>query len=134
MLQAKRASSCDTFGVQIEADHLTTRRTQQLSGDLADETEADHRDALAQLRAGSSYTLQRDRADGRRGGEIDRAPGRHATHKVSFHADEIGVVRLPRARARHQIAGRQIADAFTHGDHFARRGIADVPSLRIQLV
>ena len=59
--------------------------------------------------------------------------GRHAAHQVSLHRDPIGVIGLAGAGAGDQIARREIGDAFADGNHFAGRGVADAPSLRIEL-
>ena len=71
--QAARA--LDSRGIQIEADHVAAGRAQQLRGDLADQAETEHRDALAELRRRAAHALQRNRADRGRRREAHGAAG-----------------------------------------------------------
>ncbi len=127
------ARALDALRIEIEAEHPAAVGLQQLHRDLADQAETDHGDDVAELRRRAAHALQRDRADRRRRGRAQRHAGRNAADQVALHDDPVGVIGLAGARAGDQIAGREIGDAFTDGDHFAGRGIADAPALRVQL-
>ena len=119
-VEAERERPLDARGLEIQTDHPAPRGLEQLHGDLADEAEADHADALAQLRRRATHALQRDGADGRRRGLLQIAPGRDAAHQISRHVDVFRVRRLPGPGGRHQIAGREIGDAVADRHDFAR--------------
>ena len=115
--QAARA--VHSSGIQIEADDVAARRAQQLRGQLPDEAQTEHGDSLADLRRRPADALQRNGADRRRRRETHGAQGRNAAHEIAFDRHVIGMVCLPRARARHEIARRQIIDSVADRDDFA---------------
>ena len=92
----------------------TTRqpgREQEPHRELADEAEPDHADALADLRLGLAHAVQRDRADRRVGGVVERDALRDLRDEVLRHGDDLGVVRPAAAAAGDAVARRDALDA-----------------------
>ena len=128
---AERLRARDATAIEIETDHVAPGSTQQLRRDLADHPEAEHADALAELRRGAADALHGDRAERRRCRDLRVAARRHAADEIARHVDVVGVVGLPGAGARDQVAGGEIGDAVANGHDFAGSRISNRPPLDI---
>ena len=133
VLHAQAARAIHSSGIQIEADDVAAGRAQELRGNLPDEAQTEHRDSFPELRRRPAHALERNGADRRRRPEAHGAKRRNAAHEIAFDRHVVGMVCLPRARARHEIARRQVVDSLADRDDFAGGRIADAPSLFAEL-
>src|SRR5262249_53538547 len=132
-VHAQLSGARDASWIEIEAEDLAAGGAQQLDGDLADETKAEHGDAVAELRRRAAHALERDRSDRRGCRRAARTASRPAAYELALHADEVRVVGLAGPGAGHEIARRQIRDAGANGDHFAGDRVAHTPPLLVEL-
>src|SRR5205085_10647465 len=108
----------------------TAVRLQELRGELADESESDDDDRLAQRRLRESHALKRNRAERRESAALKiNAVGQHRA-KVFRHGQQFGVRSIARARARHSVARAKLLHALADLDDYACGAVAE----RVRLV
>ena len=67
----------------VDPDHLAATRTEDATGQLADEAEADHTDPLTDLRRRLANTLKGNAADGRERATLERNGVRKVNGQVA---------------------------------------------------
>ena len=132
-VHAEAARALDASRIEIEADDIAAGRAQQLRRDLADQSEAEDGDPLAELRRRPAHPCIAIAPTVVDAASVHRTARRNTADEIALHADVVGVIGLAGAGARDQIAGREIVDARADADDLARRRIAGIPSLRVEL-
>ncbi len=108
LVEAERRRPLDAVGPHVDADRHGAGGAQHLHGDLAEQAEAEHRDAVAEADLRAPHALQRDRAERAEGGLLERDAVRDARHQVARHDVDAGVVRVAGAGAGHAVADVQV--------------------------
>ena len=105
------SSQLDELRREVDPDDAAAGGAQDLGGELADQPQPDHRDALAEADVGLTHAVQRDAADRGEGRlrEVDPLGNRHA--EVRRDVVDLGVDGVVAAAARNAIAGLKVADA-----------------------
>ena len=123
-IRSKLEGQGDLSVVEIDAEHLAARRPQELRRDLADQSEADDGESLAERRRRRSDALERDRTNREEGGRvIADAVG---NLRAEFLGNEVHfrVVRHLRARAGNPVADGDSGDALPHRNYTTGAAVA----------
>ena len=111
--------------VEVDADDRAAGRAQQHASDLADEAEADDRDAFAQAHVGLTNPVHRDRSDGCERAVLEAERVRQPDAEVARHVIDLGVDGVVRSPAGDAVPGGQVADQCARAENDARGRVAE---------
>ena len=122
-VEPERLGQPDALAVEIGSHHPASVGFQKLTGQLAEQSQADDDEALAQRRGGPADSLQSNspKSHGAGRGEVDVVGDRH--NQVARWSDQLGVVGTLGAGASHTVTDLEVVDSRTDFDHRSRRRI-----------
>src|SRR5205085_9127722 len=130
VIRAEPFRQLDLRGVEVNAEDAAAVSLQELRGELAEESEADDDDRLAQRRLGEPHALERDGPERCEGSALEVNAVGQAHAEVLRHGPEFGVRGVARAGAGHALADAETLHAFADLRDYPCRAVAE----RVRLV
>jgi hypothetical protein len=111
---------------QIHSEYTATSRLEQLNRDLAEETEADDGNYIAERNFGRANSVECDRPQRAKRRFLEgNVFGRNFRQQQARYAGELGMNRVPSSSTGDSIANRDVIDSVAYAKDCARTAIAN---------